>query len=51
VPAGLPILVTGPHRELLAGGALPVSFPSPFGDMMMTGPAGLIRAHRRRYGG
>ena len=50
VPAGLPILVTGPHRDLLAGGTLPVSFPAPFGDMMMTGPAGLIRAHRRRYG-
>lgn len=46
---GLPVLVTGPHRELLAGGSLPVSFPAPFGDMMMTGPAGLIRAHRRRY--
>ncbi len=50
VPAGLPLLVTGPRRDLLAGGSLPVSFPAPFGDMMMTGPAGLIRAHRRRYG-
>ena len=46
----LPGLVTGPRRDLLAGGSLPVSFPAPFGDMMMTGPAGLIRAHRRRYG-
>jgi uncharacterized protein (DUF1786 family) len=51
VPAGLPILVTGPRRKLLAGASLPVSFPTPFGDMMMTGPAGLIRAHRRRYDG
>ena len=50
VPAGLPVLVTGPHRELLTGSSLPVSFPAPFGDMMMTGPAGLIAAHRRRYG-
>ena len=49
VPAGLPVLVTGPHRELLSGSSLPVSFPAPFGDMMMTGPAGLIAAHRRRY--
>jgi uncharacterized protein (DUF1786 family) len=49
-PAGLPVLVSGPHRELLAGSSLAVSFPAPFGDMMMTGPAGLIRAHRRRYG-
>ena len=49
VPAGLPILVTGPRRELLAGSSLPLSYPTPFGDMMMTGPAGLIAAHRRRY--
>jgi hypothetical protein len=50
VPAGLPVLVTGPQRELLTGSSLPVSFPAPFGDVMMTGPAGLIRAHHRRYG-
>ena len=50
VPAGLPVLVTGPQRELLAGSSLPVCFPAPFGDVMMTGPAGLIRAHRHRYG-
>jgi uncharacterized protein (DUF1786 family) len=50
VPAGLPVLVTGPNRHLLAGSSLPVRFPAPCGDMMMTGPAGLIAAHRRRYG-
>jgi uncharacterized protein (DUF1786 family) len=50
VPAGLPLLVTGPRRQLLAGSSLPLSYPAPFGDMMMTGPAGLIAAHRRRYG-
>jgi uncharacterized protein (DUF1786 family) len=50
VPAGLPVLVTGPNRHLLAGSSLPVRFPAPYGDMMMTGPAGLIAAHRRRYG-
>jgi len=50
VPAGLPILVTGPNRELLAASTLELRFPAPFGDMMMTGPAGLIRAHRQRYG-
>ena len=50
VPAGLPVLATGPHRELLTGSSLPVSFAAPFGDMMMTGPAGLVRAHLRRYG-
>ncbi|HUK76940.1 MAG TPA: hypothetical protein VL117_04985, partial [Thermoleophilia bacterium] len=50
VPAGLPILVTGPNRELLAASSLELRYPAPFGDMMMTGPAGLIRAHRHRYG-
>jgi uncharacterized protein (DUF1786 family) len=50
VPAGLPVLVTGPNRHLLAGSSLPVRLPAPCGDMMMTGPAGLIAAHRRRYG-
>ena len=50
VPAGLPLLVTGPNRELLAASTLELRYPAPFGDMMMTGPAGLIRAHRRRYG-
>ncbi|MGZ4199067.1 MAG: DUF1786 family protein [Thermoleophilia bacterium] len=49
LPAGLPVLVTGPYREMLAGSSLAVRFPAPFGDMMMTGPAGLIRAHRHRY--
>ncbi len=51
VPPGLPILVTGPHRDRLAGGSLPAVFPAPFGDVMMTGPAGLVRAYRRRFGG
>jgi len=50
VPAGLPLLVTGPNRHLLAASSLELRFPAPFGDMMMTGPAGLIRAHRHRYG-
>jgi uncharacterized protein (DUF1786 family) len=50
VPAGLPILVTGPRRDLLAASSLPVRFPAPFGDMMMAGPVGLVRAHRYRCG-
>ncbi len=49
VPAGLPVLVTGPNRHLLAASALPVRYPAPFGDMMMAGPVGLVRAHRYRY--
>jgi uncharacterized protein (DUF1786 family) len=45
VPPDLPILVTGPNRQLLKGSSLPLSFPAPFGDTMMTGPAGLLRAY------
>jgi uncharacterized protein (DUF1786 family) len=44
VPPGLPLLVTGPNRQLLAHSRLPVSFPAPFGDTMLTGPVGLVRA-------
>ncbi|HMK93489.1 MAG TPA: DUF1786 family protein, partial [Thermoleophilia bacterium] len=51
VPAGLPLLVTGPHRELLRAGGLAAEFPAPYGDMMMTGPAGLVAAWLRRHGG
>lgn len=36
------IAVTGPNRELLEGTGLDVYHPSPGGDMMMTGPVGLV---------
>ena len=48
VPAVLPILVTGPNRDLLRDSDLPLSFPAPFGDMMMAGPVGLLRAFLAR---
>lgn len=38
------IAVTGPNREILEGTGLDVYYPSPGGDMMMTGPMGLVRA-------
>lgn len=38
------IAVTGPNREILEGTWLEVYYPSPGGDMMMTGPMGLVRA-------
>ncbi|MEW6555201.1 MAG: DUF1786 family protein [Actinomycetota bacterium] len=38
------IAVTGPNRELLEGTGLDTHYPSPGGDMMMTGPMGLVRA-------
>jgi uncharacterized protein (DUF1786 family) len=42
--AGLPLIVTGPRRELLAGSGLPLEFAAPHGDMMLTGCYGLLRA-------
>ncbi len=50
VPAVLPIFVSGPNRDLLRGSDLPLTYPAPFGDMMMTGPAGLLRAFLARDG-
>jgi uncharacterized protein (DUF1786 family) len=48
VPAVLPIFVTGPNRDLLRGSDLPLIFPAPFGDVMMAGPVGLLRAFLAR---
>jgi uncharacterized protein (DUF1786 family) len=42
--AGLPLIVTGPRRALLAGSDLPLEFAAPYGDMMLTGCYGLLRA-------
>lgn len=38
------IAVTGPRRKLLEGSGLDVHHPAPGGDMMMTGPLGLVAA-------
>jgi uncharacterized protein (DUF1786 family) len=38
------IAVTGPHRELLEGTGLDFYYPAPGGDMMMTGPMGLVKS-------
>lgn len=41
--AGIDLIgLTGPNRELLEGTGLPIYYPSPGGDMMMTGPVGLV---------
>ncbi len=37
------IAVTGPHRELLEQSGLDIYYPSPGGDMMMTGPMGIVQ--------
>ncbi len=38
------IAATGPNRGLLGKTSLDVYYPTPGGDMMMTGPMGLVRA-------
>ena len=41
-----PLLVTGPRREIVAGGRLQLEMAAPFGDMMLTGCFGLVAAWR-----
>lgn len=45
------VAVTGPNRGMLEGTGLDLYFPAPGGDMMMTGPLGLVLAYRERFGG
>jgi uncharacterized protein (DUF1786 family) len=44
VPFPPAILVTGPNRQLLRDSGLPVRHPAPWGDMMIAGAVGLVRA-------
>lgn len=43
------IVVTGPNREIIKNTRLDTYFATPAGDMMMTGPIGLIEASRYRF--
>jgi uncharacterized protein (DUF1786 family) len=42
------VVVTGPNRNILAKTNLPVHFATPAGDVMMTGPIGLVEATKRK---
>jgi uncharacterized protein (DUF1786 family) len=42
------IAATGPNRSLLSDTKLPVHFAAPAGDVMMTGPVGLVYAAKRK---
>ncbi len=42
------VVVTGPNRKVLAKTNLPVHFATPAGDVMMTGPIGLVEATKRK---
>jgi len=41
------VVVTGPNRKILAETNLPVHFATPAGDVMMSGPIGLVEATKR----
>ena len=47
----MPLIVTGPRRELFAGSSQPAEFAAPHGDMMLTGCFGLLRALQDRHKG
>ena len=40
----LPVVVTGPNRDLFKGISLPYFYAAPGGNTMMTGPMGLVKA-------
>jgi uncharacterized protein (DUF1786 family) len=42
--------ITGPNREILEGTGIDFYYPTPGGDMMMTGPMGLVEAAMHRIG-
>jgi uncharacterized protein (DUF1786 family) len=42
------IAATGPNRSLLSDTKLPIHFAAPAGDVMMTGPVGLVWAAKRK---
>ena len=41
------VVVTGPNRKIIAKTNIPVHFATPAGDVMMTGPIGLVEATKR----
>jgi uncharacterized protein (DUF1786 family) len=44
------VAATGPNRNILRKTNLQVHFAAPAGDVMMTGPIGLVEAVKRRFG-
>ena len=44
------IIVTGPNRNIFARTGLKVHYSAVAGDMMMSGPVGMVRAFRKIYG-
>jgi uncharacterized protein (DUF1786 family) len=44
------VIVTGPNRDLFKETSLKFIYAAPGGNMMMTGPMGLVRAAQYRFG-
>lgn len=44
------IIVTGPNRKMLKNSRLNVQFAAPHGNMMLTGPIGLVKGAHLKYG-
>jgi uncharacterized protein (DUF1786 family) len=45
----IPIVVTGPNRDLFRGTSMKFIYAAPGGNTMMTGPMGLVRASQYRF--
>ena len=43
------VVATGPNRNILSQTKFPINFASPAGDVMMTGPIGLIEAAKTKF--
>jgi len=43
------VVATGPNRSILTSTNLSVHFATPAGDVMMTGPIGLVMATKRKF--
>jgi uncharacterized protein (DUF1786 family) len=43
------IVATGPKRKILTNSRLPIYFAAPGGDVMMTGPVGLVEVTKRKF--
>jgi uncharacterized protein (DUF1786 family) len=47
----LPVIVTGPNRDLFEGTSFEFFYATPGGNTMMTGPMGLVKATQYRFTG
>ena len=48
-PGDIPVVVTGPNRDLFKGTSMNFVFAAPAGNTMMTGPMGLVKAAMFRF--